>query len=75
MPAAIDLLSIVTLADGLRASPEMAVVARLPQIKTKRTSKPFEPYTYDFLLDVMDFAETIYKRIELVYWTLVQYEK
>jgi hypothetical protein len=27
MPAAIDLLSIVTLPDGLRASPEMAVVA------------------------------------------------
>jgi hypothetical protein len=40
-PAAIDLLSIVTLPDGLRASPEMAVAANAATNKNKANLEIF----------------------------------
>src|SRR5262245_37103599 len=73
MPAAIDLLSTVTRPDGLRASPEMAVVASAPTNRNKANLETVR------ILNIrpppLNFDETIHKCIELVYWSLVQYEK
>src|SRR5262245_65791306 len=65
MPAAIDLLSIVTRPDGLRASPKWAVVASTPTNKNKANLETVR------ILNIrpppLNFDETIHKCIELVY--------